>query len=378
MPNHTNLRNNPSWPHITLQAENSVRLADDEIIVNSGNTTRNRDWLSGLPFRLVPAGMRLEAYTKNPVVLWQHVMGLPVAKGQLYTADGQLRGRILDFHRKKMPVANLFEGGVGEFDTGVIADLWNERFLNAVSVHIILSPDDENNIFETESELVIPTSEVIEFSICTIPADRDSIRQRMLSFGVAEPVVDYFSTWGVDRNGLAVPQAPIVVEDDMRITMRSVGETEILDVSENLESDVQEEEDVVADTDEQDELDAELSVTLEVTEEDERVIQLDLPDLRPYILELARDPEFVQAVAQAIQDQGVFTAAASAIAPIRVELKLPSNGARRPVENGEIVHAPVKGSRTAYAQVTHMPELVANVVQPKQKIRPSAIVRPQQ
>ena len=67
--------------------------------------------------------------------------------------------------------------GFGMFDTNAIAELWEEKFLNAVSIHIILSRHDEEFVTEAEEEILIPSSEVIEASIVTVPGDPNATRE---------------------------------------------------------------------------------------------------------------------------------------------------------------------------------------------------------
>lgn len=179
---------------IRLQAQRDETIPGDEIIVHSGNTIRNRDFWSGKPFRFIPSGMRIEHWLKNPQVLWMHNFYIPLGSSDMYHGNGMLMGRNLKFHRKKIPVASdkFIGDSIGEFDTGVIADLWDEGWLKAVSVHIILTPDDEMNVIDEEEmgEIIVPTSEVIEYSLVTIPADRDAIRMRMMGLGVEQDIAE--------------------------------------------------------------------------------------------------------------------------------------------------------------------------------------------
>jgi hypothetical protein len=158
-----------------LNAEEQVRERG-RVLVVSGEQIRNRDWYTNKHLRLVPGGLRLEYWQKNPLILYMHLSGVPMGKGELFMEDGRLWAyEDFEFHRKSVPVVTL--AGIGMFDTGVIADLWNEKFLNAVSVHVIFTKDDEKNFFENEDEVILPTGEVIETSIVTLPGDRHSVRE---------------------------------------------------------------------------------------------------------------------------------------------------------------------------------------------------------
>lgn len=166
----------------------SLVIADNKkgaITVASGDTTRNRHMFSNKHIQVVPGGIRLNAWRKNPVVLWQHNQNIPIGTAQLSIVDGKLVADSISFHRKSVPV--LSETGSSEsFDTSIIAELWDEGFLNATSLHVIFSPEDEARAFEANDRFVIPSSELIEFSIVTIPADRDAIRERMAAKGVPD------------------------------------------------------------------------------------------------------------------------------------------------------------------------------------------------
>jgi len=207
-------------PNLTFQMDEAVR-EDGRILINSGKTTRNRDWWTGKPYRLVPDGMRLKYFYKNPLVLWMHDFNIPLAKSNdTYIRDGMLWATDdLEFHRRTIPIVamsgGLFGGGaaVGEFDTSVVADMWQEGFYNAVSVHVMFRPEDEENIIEEEDEIVAGTSEVLEWSIVTMPGDPESGREemvdRMVHKGmrrdVAEAIASGPGTFAVSGSALYVP-----------------------------------------------------------------------------------------------------------------------------------------------------------------------------
>jgi len=169
---------------------------EGRVLVASGGRSRNRDWWTNKNYRLVPMGMRIENWEKNPLVLWMHDFNIPLAKANLFIEDNKLwADDDLKFHRRKIPLAIGWLGSaVGEFDTGVIADLWEEEFYNAVSIHVLLSREDEDEIIEEEDEIIFPFSEVIEFSIVTIPGDPDAVREefmdRLIHKGVERAVAE--------------------------------------------------------------------------------------------------------------------------------------------------------------------------------------------
>lgn len=164
------------------------------VVVASGNVTRNRDYWSGKAIRIVPSGIRTEAWEKNPVVLWMHNFNILLGTSQVYKKNGMMYSDEGDFsfHRKRIPVVNgHFGGGIGEFDTAAIADLWEEKYINTVSIHLTLDKDDEANIVERDDEIIVPTSEMIEFSLVTVPGDRDATREKMIAMGVESHVLSY-------------------------------------------------------------------------------------------------------------------------------------------------------------------------------------------
>ena len=177
---------------LTFQTQESDR-SEGRILVASGTQSRNRDYYTGKPYRIVPSGMRYDAWAKAGLVLYMHNFNIPLGRGSLFLEDGQLFAPdTIDFHRKTIPIAtnNWIGDAVGEFNTEKIAELWEERWLNSVSIHIMFTQEDEKNVVELEDELLIPTSEVIEFSIVTIPGDREANREKFLSMGLTPELVE--------------------------------------------------------------------------------------------------------------------------------------------------------------------------------------------
>jgi hypothetical protein len=172
---------------VQFQTEPTDRQEDGRILVASGSRSRNRDWDTNKPYRLMPSGMRFDAWAKTGLVLYMHNFHIPLGKGSLYLENGQLWAPdTIDFHRRVIPVAtqNWIGDAIGDIDTSVLADLWDQRYLNSVSIHVMFTPEDELNIVETAEEILIPTSEVVEFSVVTIPGDREANRERMLAMGL--------------------------------------------------------------------------------------------------------------------------------------------------------------------------------------------------
>jgi hypothetical protein len=216
----------------------STERKNGQIIVASGERTRNRDYWTGKPLRIDPNGVRLDAWRRNNLTLYMHNMGIPLGTADIELIDGKLIADNLKFHRKVIPLAGW---DVGEFDTGVIADLWEEGFLNATSIHVILTPEDERNIVETEEEIFLPTSEMIEFSIVTIPGDRESVRQEFLDRGVCNSVACLLSpSHEVGTPSREVTMSVPNVEMEAEVEEEEIEETEVAEVEQQEE--IEEEE----------------------------------------------------------------------------------------------------------------------------------------
>lgn len=178
---------------------NQSPRGDGRILVASGSRTRNRDYWTGKMLRFDPAGVRTDAWSRQGgLVLYMHDFNIPLAKSSIYLEGGKLWAPDkLNFHRRVLPIpAKAFASTPGTIDTGVIADLWEQRYINTVSIHITLDVDDEQNIAETEDEIFIGTSEMIEYSIVSVPGDRDAQRyQFMLDRGVREDIAQCLSCY---------------------------------------------------------------------------------------------------------------------------------------------------------------------------------------
>ena len=285
------------------------------IVISSGNQSRNRDWSTGKPYRLVPAGMRTEYWEQNPLVFYMHNFMIPLGTGpKMYVDSGQLvMDDDIQFHRKKIPVFGWL-GTADEFDTGVIADLWEERVLNSVSIHVMMTPEDMANVVETEEEVIIPTSEVVEVSVVTVPGDRDSQREEyeaelldaMERKGVEREMAECVSCNVVNtltpfippaafKNGeQTVPKGSFVDLSNSEVSMskKQVEETkpaaeEVIEPSE-VEVPAQVEK-----------LEFEQEIELSVQDSSEAIAQDDLA-LRTVAMALVKVPEFIQAISEAV------------------------------------------------------------------------------
>lgn len=161
-----------------LRFEASTRKGN-KVVAASGQRTRNYDWFSGKFFRIVPAGIRLDNYRNNNVFLWAH--DSRAIENVLGNADVQMEGAVLT----AVPSFHM------EHEKSMLASaLWNKGVLNAVSVRIGLTNEDIANITETDEEILIPTSELWELSLATIPADAGAVRQAALALGIDDQRVN--------------------------------------------------------------------------------------------------------------------------------------------------------------------------------------------
>lgn len=196
------------YTNIPFELTENERV-DGRVLLASGNRTRNRDFWTGKVIRIDPNGVRLDSWRKNNLVVYMHNMSIPLATAEAELIDGMLWGSNLKFHRKKIPIAGW---EIGEFDTSVIADLWEEGFLNATSIHVIFTPEDEKNIVETEEEIFFPTSELIEWSIVTVGADREAVRQELSDRGVCSGITQCLLPPPAETPGREVTMSEEVVE----------------------------------------------------------------------------------------------------------------------------------------------------------------------
>jgi HK97 family phage prohead protease len=111
---------------------------------------------------IIPSGIDYSAYLNNPVVLAQHDSDdLPIGKCLGFAMNGENLEATIQVHRLTK-------------DACEIADLLNAGYLNAVSVGIIPVTYHDETI-NGEKVTVYDTSELVEFSVVTIPANRGAL-----------------------------------------------------------------------------------------------------------------------------------------------------------------------------------------------------------
>lgn len=296
---------------LRFQTEPTAR-SEGRILVASGSQSRNRDWDTGKPYRLVPSGMRYDAWAKTGLVLYMHNFNVPLGKGSMYLEGGQLWAPdTIDFHRMKVPVAtqNWIGDAIGDIDTAVIADLWDQRYLNSVSIHIMLTQEDEKNIVEMEEEVLIPTSEVIEFSVVTVPGDREANRERMLAMGLDDALADCLLCGVEQKGGIISAKRPFILsggvktplsaqKGDIGSSTNSNPRSEVREMDPN-EQDVEITEETEVEPVEEHAEEGETEIHAEVLELEETV-EIPIDDIvEEVVMAIAEDPELLMHLAQA-------------------------------------------------------------------------------
>jgi hypothetical protein len=355
---------------IQFQAGETER-SNGRILVASGTQSRNVDSWTGKHYRLVPAGMRTEHWQKNPLVFYMHQFMIPLGTGpEMFVEDGKLWMKDdLKFHRKKIPVFGWL-GTADEFDTAVIADLWEERVLNAVSIHIMLTREDLANVTENDDEVIIPTSEVIEVSVVTVPGDRESLREEEY---IAE-LIKRMETKGVEREmaecaacnvGSYVPPFAAARSVKSDLSVNNGSKKEELDKPEVSMSKTKVEETAPeVEVVESENPEAEEAV-LEATVEFEQEIELPVLDLaqafvqdeqalRTVAMALIEVPEFVQAIAEAVNEQDSTFVEVVETVPQRVKVVIVGSGQQNGTRQEQVaqpVQRPVAVQQAAAAPV---------------------------
>ena len=116
---------------------------------------------------IIPSGIEYTAYLKNPIVLAQHNADeWPIGKCLGFMMNGENLEATLQFHR-------LTE------EACVVADLVAAGYVKAVSVGIIPTESEEQTI-DGKKVIVYPKSELVEFSVVSIPANRDALIKKSI------------------------------------------------------------------------------------------------------------------------------------------------------------------------------------------------------
>lgn len=116
---------------------------------------------------IIPSGIDYTAFHKNPIVLAQHNADeWPIGKCLGFMMNGENLEATLQLHR-------LTE------EACVVADLVAAGYVKAVSVGIIPTESEEQTI-DGKKVTVYTKSELVEFSVVSIPANRDALIKKSI------------------------------------------------------------------------------------------------------------------------------------------------------------------------------------------------------
>lgn len=155
---------------VRKQSVETIEEAGDRklrYVISTGAVDRDRDTID-------PKGWKLDAYRKNPVVLWGHDgSSLPIGRAVDLEADGARLAATVSF----IPPDGY--GKAGEFAETVFA-LSRDGFLNATSVGFCPIEWDVTNDKARGADDWFPgidfrSQELVEFSIVTVPSNPEAL-----------------------------------------------------------------------------------------------------------------------------------------------------------------------------------------------------------
>jgi hypothetical protein len=128
------------------------------IIISTGAVDRDKD-------RVFPQGAKIENYMRNPVVQFAHNYYDPWATvGRSRTLEITETGLVADFELR--PAANDVD------PQNIVLLLWAEDFIRASSIGFIPEAMVPNDL----GGLDFVSWELLEWSICAVPANQDALR----------------------------------------------------------------------------------------------------------------------------------------------------------------------------------------------------------
>lgn len=149
--------------------------------ITTGAVDRDRDVVK-------PEGIRLENYRKNPVVLWAHRSSeLPIGKAEsIITTSGAIKARVEYVPAEMNPLAES------------VRQMVDAGFIRATSIGFL----PVKYMFNAErGGFDIDESELLEFSICPVPANPEALRAAKDAGIDVVPV----TRWAEDVLGSAEP-----------------------------------------------------------------------------------------------------------------------------------------------------------------------------
>lgn len=116
---------------------------------------------------IIPSGIEYSAYLKNPIVLAQHNADeWPIGKCLGFAMNGENLEATLQLHRITEEACE-------------VADLVAAGYVKAVSVGIIPTESEEQTI-DGKKVMIYTKSELVEFSVVSIPANRDALIKKSI------------------------------------------------------------------------------------------------------------------------------------------------------------------------------------------------------
>jgi HK97 family phage prohead protease len=157
----------------TIRKNFDIEIADNGwVTVSTPVLDRDRD-------RVMPLGLDLTAYEKNPVLLWAHDYRSPhsiIGKAEEMRLDQQ------GFHLKP-----VLREPVNEHDPMVIVKaLWDQKLVRAFSIGFNPTEFEENE----EGGMNYTRAEILEVSAVPVPANQEAVRSVAKMMGLVEDTVD--------------------------------------------------------------------------------------------------------------------------------------------------------------------------------------------
>jgi hypothetical protein len=163
--------------------ETEVKFVEEEtrslnFIISTNKVDRSLDSIS-------PDGWELEAYKRNPVVLWAHdaTMVPPAKATEIAIVGGKLKAKA-----EFVPKEN---GAVGAFADGLL-QLYKGGFLNATSVGFLPIEMHYSDEPARKGGLNFVKQELMEFSLVPVPANSEALLEGKAAGIDVSPVIDCY------------------------------------------------------------------------------------------------------------------------------------------------------------------------------------------
>lgn len=189
---------------------------------------------------IVAAGVDIENYMKNPVVLFGHnyrdpnavvgkTLGLNIEKGKGIRARWQFAP----------PEAN--------WNAQTVHRLWAGGFLNATSVGFVSKEhsyiDEEGNVVEGREDargILFEKWELLEFSIVPVPANQDALRLAVKAMGIDEVILDNYDASETITLTIPNPLSETITSEGLYEAKEEQADPDISDNNELTEAELDE------------------------------------------------------------------------------------------------------------------------------------------